>query len=803
MNGLAQDARYALRALRKDPAFFIFAVLIIGLGVGANTAVFSVMNPLMLKPLEFQDPEELVWVANQPSGGMSSVTSRTSNLRDFREMNRSFQDLTGYFAFFEYESYNLIGDGQPERLVGVGVAQDFLPTLGVEPFIGRNFVDEESIWDGAAAAILTHGFWTRRYAGDPGIIGTSILLNDVATEVVGVLPSSFDFASTFSPGSRVDFLRPFPITDETDQWGNTLSMIGRLRPGATVESAQADLDMVVAQLQEDQPDRWGLDASVSALQDQISGGVRSGMFLLAAAAAAVMLIACANLSNLLLARSPGRQREMAVRSALGASRNRLTRQLLIESLLLALSGAVVGVLIAFGVTQLVAGTSAIRIPLLRSVSLDGSALLFTLGVALLAGVVMGIAPALQMSGGQEAASLNDSSRGSSEGRRGTRIREVLVVAEVALSCVLLVGGGLMLRSFVNVVDVELGYEPGGAVAWRVDTNQTFEERTTAVAFYDQLLANVQSVPGVEAVGLTDCMPLGRNRSWSIQAQGVVYEDGEYLNMFPRIIDHRYLQAMGISLRAGRYFTVDDTDEAPRVVVVNETAAQELFPDRDPVGGIAVVAGEEWEVVGVVGDVRHQSLEEESGLEVYMPMTQMWWETLDMVVRSPLPPESLLGGVRAAIQTTDAAMPTEDFQALEAIVGQAVSPRRFILLLLGAFAGTALLLAALGIYGVLSYSVSQRIPEIGIRMALGESGNQVLGRVVGRTMALAGTGVFLGGIGSFLAARFIGSLLYGVEPSDPLTFFAMVTVLLAVAALAGYLPARRAARTDPMVALRSE
>jgi len=575
------------------------------------------MNPLMLRPLPFDDPEELVWVANQWSGGMSSVTSRTSNLRDFRTMNHSFDALTGYFAFFEYESYNLGGDGQPERLVGVGVAQDFLPTLGVEPIAGRNFVDEESIWDGRPAAILTHGFWGRRFGGDPGVLGTAIVLNDVPTEIVGILPPTFDFASTFAPGSRVDFLRPFPISDETDQWGNILSMIGRLRPGATVESAQADLDLVVDQLQEADPGRWGLAASVSGLQEQISRSFRSAMLLLAGAAGAVMLIACANLSNLLLARSPGRTREMAVRSALGASRNRLTRQLLFESLILALSGAVIGVAIAYGATQLVAGTTAVKIPMLWSVSVDGTALLFTLLLALVAGVIMGIVPALQMSGGREAAAMSDSSRGSSEGRRSTWIREVLVVAEVALSCVLLVGGGLMLRSFVKVMDVDLGYEPAGAVAWRVDTNQEFEDRTTAVAFYDQLVSKVQAIPGVEAVGLSDCLPLGQNRTWGVRAQGVVYDEGQSPSVFPRIIDDGYLQAMAIPLLAGRYFTPDDTDQGPRVIVINEAAAQQIFPDRDPVGGVLLNGEDQLRVVGVVGDVRHQSLEQGSGLEMYM------------------------------------------------------------------------------------------------------------------------------------------------------------------------------------------
>ena len=506
---LTQDFRSAVREIRRDFRFYGFAALIIGLGVGANTAVFSVMSPLLLRPLPFEDPDELVWVAlGEASGNLSLVTSRTSNLRDFRELNQSFDALTGYHAFFEYNSYNLVGDGPPERLVGAPVAQNFLDVLGVRPLIGRNFVDEESVWDGRPAAILTHGFWTRRFAADPSIVGRSITLNDQPTEVVGILPASFDFSSTFSPGSRVDFLRPFPISDETDRQGNTLSMIGRLKPGATVETAQADLDLIVQYLQEADPNRWGLGAVVSRLQDQISGGFRSALFLLAAAAGAVMLIACANLSNLLLARGPKRRKEMAIRSVMGANRSRLLRQLLMESLILSFCGALMGVGIAYGATEFVSGTTAVKIPMLAAVSIDGFVLLFTLGVALTAGVLIGIVPALQMSAGQEAAALRDSSRGSSEGRGHTGIREILVVAEVALACMLLVGGGLLLRSFASVLDVELGFQPDGLVAWRVDTNRPFNGRPEAVAFYEQLKTNVESVAGVNAVGLSDCLPSG-------------------------------------------------------------------------------------------------------------------------------------------------------------------------------------------------------------------------------------------------------------------------------------------------------
>jgi predicted permease len=807
MTSLAQDVRSARREIRRDFRFYAFAALIVGLGVGANTAVFSVMSPLMLRPLPFEDPEELVWVAQRETGAMSLVTSRTSNLRDFRTMNESFEALTGYMAFFEYESYNLVGDGPPERLVGVGVARNFLEVLGVHPLIGRNFVAEESVWEGRPAAILTHGFWTRRFGADPGMVGRSINLNDIPTAVVGILPANFDFSSTFTPGSRVDFLRPFPISDETDRWGNTLAIIGRLRPGATVESSQADLDLIVQHLQEADPDRWGLGAVVSGLQDHISRGFRSAMLLLAAAAGAVMLIACANLSNLLLARGPKRRKEMAIRSVMGANRKRLLRQLMLESLILSLCGAIIGAVIAYGATEAVARTTAVKIPMLQAVSIDGTVLLFTLGVAVAAGILIGIVPALQMSKGQEASTLTDSSRGSSESRKQTGLREILVVAEMALACILLVGGGLLLRSFASVLDVELGFRPDGVVAWRVDTNRPFDSLPARVTFYEQLVANVKAVPGVEAVGLSDCLPLGRNRSWGIRALGQPDDEEHQYSAFPRIVDHRYISAMGIPLLSGRQFSPDDTWETGNVVIINETGAQRIFPGEDPLGRFLLFGGDEWadewEVVGVVESVRHQSLEQSSGVEMYMPLTQAWWGTLDMVVRSPLPPQSLIGGVRAALQATDPTMPTGDFRTLNAVVGRAVSPRRFTLLLLGAFAGTALLLAALGIYGVLSYSVSQRIPEIGIRMALGETGGQVLGRVVTRTMILAVVGVAIGAGGSLVVSRLIESLLYGVGSTDVPTFVSMSAVLLSVAALAGFLPARRASRTDPMVALRSE
>ena len=802
MSALTEDIRYALRRIRREPAFAAFAVLIVAIGVGAVTAVFSVMSPLMLRPLPFSEPERLVWIANTGKGGLSSVTSRTSNLRDYRELTQSFESLTGYFAFFDYSSYNLVGDGPPERLVGVGVAQNFLDVLGVRPLIGRSFTTEEGVWNAPPVVLLTHEFWQRRFAGDRGIVGRSITLNNRAASVVGVLPPTFDFASTFAPASRVDFLAPFPIADETDRMGNTLAIIGRLKPGMTIGGAQADLDRVNTRLKEADPDRWGLGAAVTGLRDHIAGRFRTSLLVLAAAAALVLAVACANLSNLLLARAQQRATEMSIRSALGASRGRLLAQLLTESLILAVCGGAAGALLAFVVVKGVAGTTAVSIPMLRTVSVDGAALGFALVLTVATGLIVGIVPALQVSRGREAAALKESSRGASEGRRSAAVREVLVIGEIALACVLLVSGGLLLRSFVHVLDVDLGFRPEGRIMWQLSSRRDFPSDTARIAFYEDVAERVRAVPGVDAVGLTDTPPLGRNREWGIRAKDGVYAKDEWPSAFPRLVDSRYLQVMQIPLVAGEHFPPKVDPGGPKLMILNQTAAAKLFPGVDPIGRF-VVLGEERRVIGVVADVRHRSLEEGSGMEMYLPLVQMPdASTLAMVVQSRLPAASIAAGVRATLNAADPAMPSADYQPLGAVVDRAISPRRFVLMVLGAFAGTALLLAALGIYAVLSYSVSQRTREIGIRIALGESTARVQQRVVGRTVRLAIAGVVVGAVGAFAASRFLQSLLYGVGPSDAVSFAGTAALLVAVAALAGYMPARRASTTDPMVALRS-
>jgi predicted permease len=563
-DGLSQDIRYTLRTLRRDSGFFATAVLMIGLGIGANTAIFTVVNALLFRPLQFQNSARLVWIANTGGdGGLSSVTSRVATYVDWREMNRSFESLGAYFAFFDYGTYTLQGWGEPERLVGVDVSQHFLEFLGIKLELGRGFVDEEAKWNGTPAVILTHGLWERRFASDPNVIGRSLTLNDKARTVVGVLPASFDFSTVFTPGSQVDMLVPFPITQETDRWGNTLAVIGRLKPNVSVKQAQAEFDVINDQIRKAHPERWTFGAKLTPLQQYLTGRFRRGMFVLLCAVGAVLLIACTNLSNLMLARAASRRKEMAIRSALGANRSRLIRQTLTESLILSSLGAGVGLSLAYiGIRSLTA-IRGVSIPLLQTVKIDGTALLFTVIAALVTGLLFGIVPALQISGSNDAESLKDTGRGLSEGRRANWTRNLLVVSQVALAFVLLAGAGLLIRSFLRVLDVDLGFQPDRTAVWRIDTANKYKTPVLQAAFYDRLVRSVEAVPGVESAGITDALPLSRDRSWGLWARGVNYPKGQLPIAHPRIVDWRYLPTMRIPLIAGRNFTTHDTADSDR------------------------------------------------------------------------------------------------------------------------------------------------------------------------------------------------------------------------------------------------
>ena len=806
LESFRRDLDYAFRTMKRDYGFTIFAILIVGLGVGASCTIFSVLNTILIRPLPFRDPGRLVWMANHTddTNDMSGKTVQVNYLLDYRKLNKSFEDLGAYMAFYGPGDAKLIGDGQPERLTSVPVTQNFFPLLGVEPQVGRQFSAEECVWNGPRVAMLSDGLWRRKFAADPNIVGKVLKFDGGPVTIVGVLPASFDFGTIFAPGTKVDMYEPFPLTTETNRWGNTLAIVGRLKQGASMGQAQAEAAILGPQLQRENPKMNEFDPKLSMLPAHVSGRLRPALLVLAGAVGVVMLIVCANLSNLLLARSAARQKEIAIRVALGAERRHLLGQILTESVLLSCSGAALGVVLAFLGARVLAQLSAMKIPLLADAGLDKASLAFAILIAVATGLLFGLAPAWSASELTLHDALQDSNRGSSRGRGHAWMRSALVVAEISLACVLLASAGLLIRSFLHVLDVNLGFAPEHAMALRIDPSDSYKTQEEKNAYFTEALHDVMNVPGIEAAGLSDALPLGWNRSWGFAAKGVQYKPGKYPGGFPRMISEGYFRAMGIPLKAGRDFTERDTKGALNVIILNETAARTLFPGRDPIGQIVLADQPERTVVGVVGDVRHMTLEEGSGSEFYIPMRQTQdYGVVDLVVRSSLPTGQLASKLREALRPIEPNLPTSNLRTMQAVVDRAVSPRRFVVILLGGFAGFALMLASLGIYAVISYSVSQRKNEIGIRMALGASPAMVRQLILVETMHLAGIGTAIGIVGALIATRLAASLLYGVTATDPATFGGMIVVLAAVAALAGYLPAVRAAKIEPVMLLRSE
>ena len=804
LENLQRDVRYAVRTLWRDAGFAVFAILIVGLGAGASCTIFSVVNTLLLRPLPFRDPGRLVWIANHQdeTNDMSGKTSQTDYLLDLRAKNQSYEDLAAYYAFYGLGDAKLIGDGQPERLTSVPVTQNFFSLLGVEPQMGRQFSAEECKQNGPRVTLLSDGLWRRKFAADPSIVGRALSFDGGPVTVVGVLPATFDFSTVFTPGSRVDMFEPLPLSPEINRQGNTVAIIGRLKPGVSVQSAAAETAVLGKLLQQEHKERNDFEPKVSGLAEHVSGRLRPTLVVLACAVGVVMLIVCANLSNLLLARGAGRQKEIAIRAALGAGRGRLIGQMLTESLVLSCCGAALGLLLAFIGTRALAHLTSVSIPLLSDVRIDARVLGFTLVAALLTGLLFGLVPALQVQDLKLHDTLKDSNRGSSHGRGHAWIRGALVVSEIGLACVLLVGAGLLIRSFLRVLDVNMGFRPERAAALRIDPNSSYKGQEAQNAYYTEALHRVMDVPGIEGAGLSDSLPLGHNRSWGVAAKGVQYTPENYPNGFPRIISDGYFHAMGIPLKVGRDFTERDTKGALPVIILNETLAKNLWPGENPIGKIVRADNPERTVVGVVGDVHHMALEEGSGNEFYIPMRQTQdYGTVDLVVRTSMPTAELASKLREAMRPIEPDLPTANIRTLQTMVDRAVSPRRFVVWLLGGFAGFALVLASLGIYAVISYSVSQRTQEIGIRMALGASAETLQRSILLQTLGLTAMGMIVGVAASWVLARTLSGLLFGVTSSDPVTFLGMLVILTAVAALAGYLPARRASRIDPMAALR--
>ena len=809
-----QDTRYTLRTLKNNRAFAAVAILVLALGVGVNVAVFSVVNTLLLRPLPFPDSGKLVWFTGGKSfdaktrvaGGLSGETYTVDAYREFQRANKSFQAVTGFQTFYNSQQYKLTGISEPRQLDAVEVAGNFFPTLGVEPALGRNFTEEETLKGGRPSALLSYYFWKTQFAADPTIVGKAVTINNSPVTIVGVLPASFDFGAVFAPGKKVDLFVP-AVMEFWKTWGNTLALVGRLRPGVTEAQAQDEADRLFPQLKQQHQD-WGEDyaSDLSTLKDHVAGKLRRSLVVLWSAVGLILLIVCVNLSNLQLSRAATRSKEFAMRRALGAGRGRLIRQILTESLILSLAGAALGLCFAYSIVYYLAHQNSISLPLLATIHVDAAALAWTLLIALTVGIVFGLAPAIKTSGVNLQEAIKDNAAGMGAGRSHERFRATLVISEVALACVLLVGAGLLLRSFLHVLDLDLGFEPSHAASMQIDLppandkNQLIQRVNILKAEIDK----VSALPGIESVGIADMLPLDRNRQWGVQSVGRYHAKDADSGALVYLVTPGYLKAMGMRLRGGRDFSWQDAPDNQHVILINEAAARREWPGEDAIGKLAYATGKNPDlVIGVVADVRESTLEQRSSPEIYVPITQNSdVEGATLVIRSSVTPESLATSVLSALRTLNPAQPATEFRPLQLLVDHSASPRRFFVLLVTVFAGLGVLLAALGIYGVISYSVTQKTQEIGVRMALGASMGRVQREVLLGTLRMALAGIVLGTAASLGAARLIASLLFATSPWDPVTFVWMALALIAVALVSGYLPARRASRIDPMVALRS-
>jgi len=822
---LLQDFRYTLRSLSRDRGFTLVAILILALGIGANVAVFSVVNTLLLRPLPFRDSDRLMWIAPPPTKcGQSCATYSTDAYDEFRMYSHSFQDVTGYFAFSGPGNLSLNRGGAPIPATSIDVIANFFHLLGVEPAMGRVFRPEDGLNGAAPVILITDAWWKTQFNADPDIVGKAFDMNGTQTTIIGVLPQSFDFGAVFSPGAKIDAITPLNLYGPPRNWGNIITMIGRVKPGVTLAQAQEDAEAAAPHMcwNNNRPLSCGSYARKNGqggvvpilLKDHVSGKLHRSLVVLWAAVGTILLIACVNLSNLLLARAASRSKEFAMRGALGASRFRIVRQLLTESLILSLSGAVLGLGLAYILVSWFAHQGAVALPLLSTLHIDGAALAWTVLIAIFAAVLFGLVPGLRMTGGSLYETLKDSGLGSGQSRKHDRIRSILVVSEVALACVLLVGAGLLLRSFLRVLDVDLGFQPARAAAVKVDYDDSVPgdkdgslSAQKRGAIFQEVIARVSAIPGVEAAGISDYLPLGQNRAWGMPwPKGVKHPDQSPGSPLVYVVTPGYLRAMGTRIQ-GRDFTWDDGPKSQNVVMINKALANYLaglahWPNGNAIGQMLDTGGNGSQIVGVVDDVHEETTEGDTGWQIYYPFIQASPTGADLVIRTTLPPASLAGSVLRTLRDINPKQPVAEFKPIQSLVTHANSSRQFFMLLVAAFATLGIMLAALGIYGVISYSVTQRTQEIGIRMALGASRSIVVGSVLSRTLRLAAIGIGVGAVASLLVSRAIAALLFNTAPSDPIAFGGMVVLIGIVALFAGYLPARRASRINPMVALRN-
>jgi len=804
METIFKDIRYGIRSLGKHPGFTVIGVITLALGIGANTAIFSVVNAVLLRPLPYDDPERIVWLWDtQPQ--LATTPTSLPDFLGWKDQNRSFDHLA---AFQSGNMFIDAGDGTTDTPVGLATP-DLFSVFHVSPILGRTFTDEETLPGRFRVAVLSHSIWQKRFGSDPNVLNRTIQLNGAAYTIIGVMPAGFSYPD------RAELWRPLPIDPaKLDPGPHYLSVVGRLKRGVTLAQAQADMSVIAARLSQQYKEKnAGHGVKLERLENVLVGDIGLALYVLLGAVGFVLLIACTNLANLMLARVGARQKEIALRTALGASRFRIVRQLLTESIMLAIGGGVVGLLLSFWAVSWVVSLSADTIPRAREISIDPRVAGFTLLVSVVTGVLFGLAPALQVSRPDLTDALKESGR-SSAGLRTNRLRSALVVSEVALSLVLLVGAGLMIRSFEKLNEVDPGFKPGEVLTLGVAFLRVkYPENEQVAQVFSQILERAAATPGVLSAGAISDLPLtGSNisDSFTIEGRPPIAKEAEPSTEY-HIVTPRYFESMGISLLSGRDVAPTDTRQSPNVVVINEVFARRHFAGENPLGHRLKLQGQERDpllIVGVVSNVRNLALDQQTTPEVYVPFLQdplfpNYQRSMTMVVRSNSDPGAIAGLLRAAVTSVDKSLPVYALKPMAEHLGESLARRRFNLILLTVFSCVALTLAAVGIYGVISYSVTQRTHEMGIRMALGAKPRDVLKLVVRQAMLLALGGVGIGLMASFALTRLMKGLLFSVSVTDPMTFVAIAMLMSLIALLACLIPARRATKVDPLVALRYE
>ena len=806
---LGQDVRYGLRVLVKNPAFTVVALVTLALGIGANTAIFSVVNAVLLRPLPYREAQQLVvvWEKNRPRARERNVAN-PSNFLEWQSQSQSFEAMAGFYD----TRFNLTGVGEPLEIPVQVASGNLFSVLGADAKLGRTFTPEDAEPGRASVVVLSHGFWQQQFGGAADVVGKNVSLNGVQVEIIGVMPQDFRwFVKENSLGNKPAMMwTPTKFTPEQAR-GRFISVVGRLRSGVGIEQARAEMDTIAARLEQKRPEfntGWGI--TLVPVREQLAGEIKTPLLILLGAVSFVLLIACANVANLQLARAASRSKEMAIRAALGAGRVRVVRQLLTESLLLALAGGLLGLgLGVWGVDALVAmsppnmigaGEVGVSLPVLG----------FTFGVSLLTGVVFGLLPALEAARSDPSDALKESGRGSTAGPRARRVRSAFIIAEVALALVLLVGAGLMIKSLARLQSVDPGFDPKNLLTMRVLLPQSkYREEPKRIAFFREAVERVGRLPGVSSAAVVSALPfadIGAATRFSIEGRAAPAA-GEEPVTDVRVTDENYFRTMNIRLLSGRTYTPDEATQSRKVVVINEALARKYFPGEDPIGKRLTISmkaqNEPTEIVGVVGDAKYAKLESEPRPMVYWPYPELSYTSMTLVVRTGGNPLDLAAAAQHEIQTIDKEQPVADLRTMESWISESVSRARFGTLLLTAFAGLALLLAVVGIYGVMNYSVTQRTHEIGVRIALGARSVDVLRLIVWQGLWLTLVGVILGLVGAFAMTRVISSQLFGVTATDPLTFVGVALLLTSVAFIACLVPARRATKVDPMIALRAE